>query len=156
MRVSVIRTWGPRAAAAAAVALLVTACGGQGSGTPDGPVALERIGRAIGCTPQVQTDVDELRQGACTTERGAYVMVTFTSAAGQQSWLDEAQPYGGSYLVGERWVVEAEPDALEPVRKELGGTVEEGQHHGGHASHPGASAPSAPSSSSASPDSPKG
>ncbi|MEU6344629.1 hypothetical protein ABZ883_27190 [Streptomyces sp. NPDC046977] len=141
---SVIRTWGPRAAAAVAVALLGTACGGQDSGTPDGPVALERIGRAIGCTPQVQTDVDELRQGACTTARGAYVMVTFASAAGQKSWLEEAQPYGGSYLVGERWVVEADPDALEPVRKELGGTVEEGQHHAGHGSHSAAPAGSAP------------
>ncbi|MFD3455520.1 hypothetical protein ACFWVC_25520 [Streptomyces sp. NPDC058691] len=141
---SVIRTWGPRAAAAVAVALLGTACGGQDSGASGGPVALERIGRAIGCTPQVQTDVDELRQGACSTERGAYVMVTFASAAGQKSWLEEAQPYGGSYLVGERWVVEADPDALEPVRKELGGRVEEGQHHAGH--HP-ASAPSASTAS---------
>ncbi|MGW3245437.1 hypothetical protein [Streptomyces sp. NPDC001070] len=138
---SVSRGWGPRVAAVAAVALLGTGCGGQDTDAAGGPVALERIGEAVGCTPQVQTDVRELRQGACTTARGAYVMLTFASEAGQKSWLEEAQPYGGSYLIGNRWVVEAEPEALEPVREKLGGRVEEGAHHG-HSS----AAPSAPAS----------
>jgi hypothetical protein len=133
-------------AAVAAVALLGTGCGGQDTDAAGGPVALERIGEAVGCTPQVQTDVRELRQGACTTARGAYVMLTFASEAGQKSWLEEAQPYGGSYLIGKRWVVEAEPEALEPVREKLGGRVEEGAHHG-HSS----AAPSAPASTASTP-----
>ncbi|WP_431963298.1 hypothetical protein [Actinacidiphila sp. bgisy160] len=139
---SVFPAWGPRVAAVAVVALAVTGCGGQDIETAGGPVALERIGEAVGCTPQLQTDVQELRQGACTTALGAYVMLTFASEAGQKSWLEEAEPYGGSYLIGERWVVEADPEALEPVREKLGGRVEEGAHHG-HS----ATSPSGPSSS---------
>ncbi|SNS23919.1 hypothetical protein SAMN05216252_104231 [Actinacidiphila glaucinigra] len=145
MPVSVFRTWVPRVAAVAVVALAVTGCGGQDTDAAGGPVALERIGEAVGCTPQLQTDVEDLRQGACTTARGAYVMLTFTSSAGQKSWLEEAEPYGGSYLIGERWVVEADPEALEPVREKLGGRVEEGAHHGHSAGS--SAAPSAPSSS---------
>lgn len=142
MPVSVFRAWGPKVAAVAVVALAVAGCGGQDTDAAGGPVALERIGEAVGCTPQLQTDVKELRQGACTTARGAYVMLTFTSEAGQKSWLEEAEPYGGSYLIGERWVVEADPEALAPVREKLGGRVEEGAHHGGHS----AASPSAPAS----------
>ncbi|MEU1622286.1 hypothetical protein ABZ479_33925 [Streptomyces sp. NPDC005722] len=141
---SVFPAWGPKVAAVAVVALAVTGCGGQDTDATGGPVALERIGEAAGCTPQLQTDVEELRQGACTTARGAYVMLTFASAAGQKSWLEEAEPYGGSYLIGERWVVEADPEALEPVREKLGGRVEEGAHHGHSAASPSAPDPSAP------------
>ncbi|MDX3235437.1 hypothetical protein PV392_07045 [Streptomyces sp. ME03-5709C] len=128
----------------AVAALAVTGCGGQDMDTAGGPVALERIGEAVGCTPRLQTDGAELRQGACTTARGAYVMLTFASAAGRGEWLAEAKPYGGSYLVGERWVVEAEPEALEPVREKLGGRVERGAHGGHSASAP----PSAASATS--------
>ncbi|MFF7209060.1 hypothetical protein ACFZAU_00820 [Streptomyces sp. NPDC008238] len=147
---SVFPAWGPKVAAVAVVALAVTGCGGQDTDATGGPVALERIGEAAGCTPQLQTDVEELRQGACTTARGAYVMLTFASAAGQKSWLEEAEPYGGSYLIGERWVVEADPEALEPVREKLGGRVEEGAHHGHSAASPSVPDPSASASASAS------
>lgn len=142
---SLFRTRGSKVAVLAVAALAVTGCGGPGMDSAGGPVALERIGEAVGCTPRLQTDGAELRQGACTTARGAYVMLTFASAAGQRAWLAEAEPYGGSYLVGERWVVEGEPVALEPVRQELGGRVEQGARHGGHSSSAPSSAASATS-----------
>ncbi|GAA3073911.1 hypothetical protein GCM10020254_17150 [Streptomyces goshikiensis] len=74
----------------------------------------------------------------------AYRMLTFAADKGQRAWLDESQNYGGTYLVGDRWVVvAASPDALAPLRKRIGGTVESGTSHGG-ASHGDASGSGTP------------
>jgi hypothetical protein len=124
-----------RWAAAAAVAVIAVAgCGSSsGAGKATGaPVKLERIAKAIGCTASMQTDSAEIRQGSCSTANQTYVLLTFASDKGQRAWLDDAEPYGGSYLVGTRWVVQAEAAALKPVQKELGGSVEAGTDHTGH------------------------
>ncbi|MEV7420139.1 hypothetical protein [Streptomyces sp. NPDC089919] len=136
----------PRAAARAAVvalcgaAVLLTGC--SGAAAPERPVRLADLGAAVGCTPAVSVDADELRQGGCRTAQGRYSMATFTTGRGLRAWLAEAQAYGGTYLVGERWVVTAAPEsALAPLRERVGGHLESGTRHpAGHGTAPGGAA----------------
>ncbi|MFD7560660.1 hypothetical protein ACFV9E_39970 [Streptomyces sp. NPDC059835] len=134
------------AAAALGVALL---CGGCGAGPPKAPgtapeqvsakapatpsVSIEEIAAAIGCTAEVSVEAEELREGGCESAQGAYRMATFAADEGQRSWLAEARIYGGSYLVGNRWVVTApRTDALTTLRERLGGSLDTGSTHVHH------------------------
>ncbi|MEV4105433.1 hypothetical protein AB0J42_34760 [Nonomuraea sp. NPDC049649] len=93
--------------------------------------SIDQLGAALGCPgPKLQIDAAELRQAACKTSTGHSILVTFTTGKNQRDWLDAAQPYGGTYLVGDRWVVVSEPPVLEGLRAQLGGRIESGdQHH---------------------------
>ncbi|MFF5701227.1 hypothetical protein ACFY7H_01745 [Streptomyces sp. NPDC012794] len=104
------------------------------SGGPSGRTAtVEELAAALGCTADVSTEADELRQGACSTGQGAYRLTTFAAERGLRSWLAETRVYGGVYLVGNRWVVTApSADALAGLRERLGGTLESGTEHSGH------------------------
>ncbi|AYV31086.1 hypothetical protein ACFWB1_02880 [Streptomyces goshikiensis] len=148
--------------------LLCGGCAGQHStaaprteaaGTPTPtstarPASLQDIAAALGCTAEIMVDAEELREGACGAGESAYRMLTFAADKGQRAWLDESQNYGGSYLVGDRWVVvAASPDALAPLRKRIGGTVESGTSHGG-ASHGDASGSGTPASDAPDSDAP--
>ncbi|MGP3689569.1 hypothetical protein ACTVZO_33565 [Streptomyces sp. IBSNAI002] len=134
----------PRAAAlavAAVCAVLPTgACAGspapshgaraQESRAPS--ASIEEIAAAVGCTAHVDVQAEELREGGCQTGQGAFRMATFAADEGQRSWLTEARAYGGTYLVGSRWVVTApSADALAVLRGRIGGEVESGTPHGG-------------------------
>ncbi|MFE7185255.1 hypothetical protein [Streptomyces erythrochromogenes] len=147
----------PSLAAAAAACVTVLLCAGC-AGHAATPVAaeaaatpgttIEQIATAIGCTPEVSVEADELRQGGCGTGQGAYRMATFAAQKGLRAWLDEARAYGGVYLVGDRWVVTTQSaDALNALRERLGGSVETGTSHGapssGHTDPSGHAAPSA-------------
>ncbi|MGW3352803.1 hypothetical protein ACWDA3_56745 [Nonomuraea rubra] len=90
---------------------------------------MEQLAAATGCArPAMQVDAAELRQAVCQTSRGRYTLLTFTTDKGKRAWLDSAQMYGGTYLVGDRWVVVAEPALLERLREQLGGMVEAARH----------------------------
>ncbi|MCX4529386.1 MULTISPECIES: hypothetical protein [unclassified Streptomyces] len=103
------------------------------------PASLQDIATALGCTAEIMVDAEELREGACGAGEDAYRMLTFAADQGQKAWLDESRNYGGTYLVGNRWVVvAASADALAPLKERLGGTVETGTSHSG-SSHSGAS-----------------
>ncbi|MEV4835336.1 hypothetical protein AB0K05_12485 [Nonomuraea sp. NPDC049486] len=135
------------AACAVVLGTLLTACSAPAAGEPAAahhahaapPAAaakpataasIDQIGAALGCpSPDVQIDADELRQAVCRTSAAHSVLVTFTTGKGQRDWLDAAQPYGGTYLVGERWVVVSDPAVLEGLRTKLGGAIESTQHH---------------------------
>ncbi|MER7759053.1 hypothetical protein [Streptomyces sp. NPDC097619] len=98
-----------------------------GSGEPPSPAAL---GRAAGCRPEQVTAAAELWEGACRTPRGALRLLRFATAGGQRAWLAEARAYGGTYLVGDRWLVVAQdPGALPGLRDRLGGTFGTGDRH---------------------------
>ena len=99
--------------------------------------SLEQLAARTECEPDVQTDAAELRQGVCATEDGRYVLATFATAEGQRNWLAEAEPYGGTYLVGEKWVAVGEPEVLGKLRGRLGGAVRSGASHSGGAGHGG-------------------
>ncbi|MFD7032227.1 hypothetical protein ACFWAR_29780 [Streptomyces sp. NPDC059917] len=154
------RTTGRRvlAATALSLSLLCAACGAPTAhGGSSGPVVraapaapagagsrtIQELAAALGCTAEVTVEADELREGACGAGKEGYRMATFTADAGQAAWLAESQAYGGTYLVGERWVVTAaSPEALAPARAHLGGTIRSGAaHSGSHAASPDPASP---------------
>ncbi len=123
------------------VLLLCGGCAGHGAAAPHGPdpapastarpASFQEIAGALGCTPEITVDAEEVREGACGAGPGAYRMATFTTEEGRTAWLTEARNYGGTYLVGPTWVVTAaSAEALAPVRDRLGGTIESGADHG--------------------------
>ncbi|MGW9244371.1 hypothetical protein [Streptomyces badius] len=94
---------------------------------------LEELAEEAGCAPNVQTDAAELRQANCETDDGRYVLTTFATDRGQREWINEAKDYGGSYLVGRRWVAVGGPDVVAALRGRLGGSVETASpHHSGN------------------------
>ncbi|WP_225994524.1 hypothetical protein [Streptomyces sp. SS1-1] len=123
----------------AAPLLLTTACGGgtgpaaASSGPPKisaaeagvvAPAKVEVIAGLTGCQVKIRTEADELREGVCRTKHGDYLVTTFPKEKLKRDWLDAAAVYGGTYLVGTRWVVSAEPAVLERLRPRLGGRIE--------------------------------
>ncbi|WNI25132.1 hypothetical protein [Streptomyces sp. ITFR-16] len=115
--------------------VLLTACSGGGGESAVPPTAtgtLEELAAQAGCEPRIQTDAQELRQANCTTEDGRYVLATFATDRGQREWINEANDYGGSYLVGRRWVAVSDAEVVTALRGRLGGTVETASpHHSG-------------------------
>ncbi|MFF8843823.1 hypothetical protein ACF08N_14060 [Streptomyces sp. NPDC015127] len=94
--------------------------------------SLEEIARQAECEPNIQTDAAELRQANCTTADGTYVLATFATDRGQREWINEANDYGGTYLVGRKWVAVGDEKVVAALRGRLGGTVETGTQHGSH------------------------
>ncbi|MFF1375581.1 hypothetical protein [Streptomyces sp. NPDC058308] len=121
--------------------VLMLAVMGCGSGSDDPPKtasgSLEQLAAEAGCRPDVQTDAAELRQATCENGARRYLLVTFTNSRGQAEWLDEANDYGGTYLVGGTWVAVGGPGDIAALRGRLGGTVVDaaGRHGGGHHGH---------------------
>jgi hypothetical protein len=128
-----------RAGLVVAVLVLTAACGAGGDaddgkdGAPEPKTAtgsLEELARQADCEPNIQTDADELRQANCRTADGKYILATFSTDRGQREWINEANDYGGTYLVGRRWVVVGDEKVVEALRGRLGGEVETGAQHG--------------------------
>ncbi|GAA2312799.1 hypothetical protein OKJ48_04520 [Streptomyces kunmingensis] len=121
--------------AGALVALAMTGCAAHDDGpkTPRTAVgSLEQLARTAGCRPDIQTDAAELRQANCGEGKGRYVLATFTTDRGQAEWLDAADDYGGTYLVGRKWIVVGADRTVTQLRGRLGGTVERSSsHHSG-------------------------
>ncbi|MEW1599513.1 hypothetical protein [Streptomyces sp. NPDC093808] len=88
------------------------------------PARIEVIANLTGCKANIRVEAEELREGVCHTKRGDYLITTFPEEKHKQTWLETARVYGGTYLVGTRWVVSAKPKMLEPLRKKLGGNIQ--------------------------------
>ncbi|MEU9138311.1 hypothetical protein AB0D33_20520 [Streptomyces sp. NPDC048404] len=129
------------AGAAAAALLALTGCGGGSDGkdaaakqtvpaTATG--SLEELAAEVKCKPSIQTDADEIRQGVCKISTGKFILATFATDRGQREWLDGAKDYGGSYLVGAKWVAVGDQKMVTTLRGRLGGNLEQGtSHHAG-------------------------
>jgi hypothetical protein len=89
------------------------------------PAKVEVIAGLTGCKAKIRVEADELREGVCHTKDADYLITTFPAEKYKRSWLDAASVYGGTYLVGTRWVVSGKPRTLEGFRSVLGGTVQE-------------------------------
>ncbi|KPI32034.1 hypothetical protein ACGFZJ_24310 [Streptomyces sp. NPDC048253] len=126
------------AVAAAAAALVLTGCGSDGA-EETVPVtatgSLEHLAAEVKCTPDMQTDADELRQALCKNDDGKFILLTFATDRGQREWINGAKDYGGHYLVGRKWIaVGEETSTVTALRKTLGGDIEEGTDHSAHVS----------------------
>lgn len=99
---------------------------------PAGPLpvaGLDAILAAIGCErPAVQVEAAELHEVSCRSAAGRYTVMTFTTRAGEDAWLGEAESYGGTYLVGDRWAVVSASNQLSGLRTRLGGRIEGHRH----------------------------
>ncbi|MCX5201639.1 hypothetical protein OG897_09275 [Streptomyces sp. NBC_00237] len=113
----------------------LTGCGKQPP-PAEATGTLEEIAARAGCVPDIGTDAAEIRQANCRTGQARYVLATFASDRGRQEWLDQANDYGGTYLVGRQWVAVGDEPTLTALRDRLGGSVE---RSAGHAATPGAS-----------------
>lgn len=90
---------------------------------------LEQLAAKAECAPDIQTDAAELRQANCQNEDGRFVLATFATDRGERDWLNSAKDYGGTYLVGRKWVAVGDPAVVGALRGRLGGTVERASHH---------------------------
>ncbi|MFE9258786.1 hypothetical protein [Streptomyces sp. NPDC006879] len=120
------------AALLAAALAFLAACSARSENVE--PPTVASLAKVVGCKPELVTDARELTEGACRTGEGAFRLLTFSAKEGEENWLTEAKAYGGTYLVGERWVVIAsQPTALPELRSSLGGRIEGGAEHQGAA-----------------------
>lgn len=128
--------------------VLLAGCTSGDDGTETPPTAsgtLEELAEKANCEPRIQTDAREIRQANCTTDDGRYVLATFATDRGQREWINEANDYGGAYLVGRKWVAVSDTAVITALRGRLGGTVETASPHhsgsgaggGGEAGHSG-------------------
>ncbi|WP_432124319.1 hypothetical protein [Streptomyces sp. C10-9-1] len=126
-----------RAALAAGALLLAAGCssGGDAEVPEEASGSLEELARQADCDPNIQAEAEELRQANCTTADGRYILTTFATDRGQREWINEANDYGGTYLVGRKWVAVGDETVVAALRGRLGGTVETGaDHSSGHGS----------------------
>lgn len=124
------------ALAAASAALLLAGCGGDDStvAVSSKPPSVEKLAAAVGCKAQLtRGKVEDYRQGVCDIGKQRYTVVTFKDNKAKRDWLEFSKSYGGTYLVGSRWIIVGEPPSrLAKVQGKYGGSIEEGDKHGGH------------------------
>ncbi|MEI5100175.1 hypothetical protein RB200_18585 [Streptomyces sp. PmtG] len=129
--------WAAGAVSATAIGLVIAAGlaadedgGSRGGGVPvTATGSLEELAAKAECAPALQTDAEELRQANCRNEDGRFVLATFATDRGEREWLNQAKDYGGTYLVGRKWVAVGDPKVITALRGHLGGTVERSSHH---------------------------
>lgn len=89
------------------------------------PANIEKIASMTGCTAEMRTEADELREAVCVTPDGNWIVTTFPTEKLKLTWLDTASMYGGIYLVGPKWAIGAEPPLLKKLRETVGGELQE-------------------------------
>jgi hypothetical protein len=101
---------------------------------PTKQYTVEELAETVGCEPAFQGTTADFRQANCKVGKTDYLILDFSTEAGQQAWYDGAIPYGGSYLVGERWILtSSSEDAMIKLQDKLGGAIEQDESMaGGH------------------------
>ncbi|GAA2806391.1 hypothetical protein RMN57_28385 [Kitasatospora sp. CM 4170] len=94
--------------------------------------SVEDLARRIGCTADITADTADLRQGLCNVGEDEVWIATFPNTGAQTVWTSGAEEYGGSYLVGDRWVVVLSDTTADFLHQKLGGVVTSGTDHTGH------------------------
>lgn len=100
---------------------------------PTRPYTVEELAAAVGCTPKFQGKAADFRQAACESKGEDFLLLDFVTAEGQEAWFEYAILYGGSYLVGERWILaSSSEEEMVKLQDELGGSIEQDEEMGGH------------------------
>jgi len=113
-------------AVVAGVVVLVAGCSAQATEPVKAkPATVEQLAARIsGCKPTPAPGrLKGYRQSSCRTPAGLYVINTFTTDRGMAAWLNEAKVYGGTYLVGPKWIIVGKRPLLEQLRKKIGGKI---------------------------------
>ena len=128
---TVMRTERPPLMLTALTLILLAGCGGSGDTAPTVPKTATGSLEQIASQGEVRSKSADRRHraspGQLRTDDGRYVLATFATDRGQWEWINEAKDYGGSYLVGRKWVVVGDPRVVTALRARLGGTVETGR-----------------------------
>ncbi len=97
----------------------LTACGGgDGGNSFDSPQA---IADEIGCDYEGGSDELFVKDGGSCGNVSVY---TFKDNATRDKYVEAASSFGGTYLVGDKWVVSAESAApLQEARDKIGGEI---------------------------------
>jgi hypothetical protein len=101
---------------------------------PTKPYTVEQLAATVGCTPTFQGKTSDFRQAHCKVGKTDFLMLDFLTDDGAQAWYDTAIIYGGSYLVGERWILtSSSEDEMAKLQDELGGSIKQDKSMGaGH------------------------
>ena len=88
---------------------------------------VEQVAARLGCTPEIRTEAEELREGVCATADGQFTVTTFPREDLKLTWLDAAAGWGGWYVVGPRWAVGVPTKELASTfRQKVGGSLVDG------------------------------
>lgn len=92
---------------------------------------LETVASTAGCAkPQLQdTKGSGFRHGVCRVGSDRFTVMSFTDQEQEKTWLHEAKQWGGTYLVGPKWVVVATMPTLQSLQEKLGGDISQGSSH---------------------------
>ncbi|GAA2834833.1 hypothetical protein GCM10010441_69170 [Kitasatospora paracochleata] len=103
----------------------------RAAGPATGRISVEQLAGRIGCRAEITADTADLRQGLCTSSGEEVWIATFPTAPAQQAWTSQAEDYGGSYLVGDGWVVVLSDTTADRLHGLLGGEILAGVDHTG-------------------------
>jgi len=98
---------------------------------PSKPMTVQQLAKGMGCNAQLGGKFADYRLASCEYKGKKLVLTDFDSAEGQSVFLHESKPYGGVYLVGDKWLVTGNTLAeISPLQDMFGGKIEQGDIHG--------------------------
>lgn len=90
-------------------------------------VSVEQMATTVGCEAKASGNTKDFRQTSCIQDGDRFSFLNFDTPEAQAAWLDYALIWGGSYLVGDRWVLQGPTiDDMKKLRNSLGGEIKEG------------------------------
>jgi hypothetical protein len=98
---------------------------------PSKPMTVQQLAKDMGCKAQLSGKFADYRLASCEYQGKKMVLTDFDTTEGQSAFLHESKPYGGVYLVGERWMITGNTLAeISPLQDKFGGKIEQGDIHG--------------------------
>ena len=110
---------------AAVSAMGLTGCSGS-SGSTSEVTSAASAAALIGCTSSTPSDAAELfvtDQAECSLEGEKVRVFYFSTNDARNSFLELAGQFGGQYLEGENFLVEASPETLQRLQESVGGEI---------------------------------
>jgi hypothetical protein len=114
-----------RRIAATVSLLVVSACGGGEGESETGPSTPASIAEAVGCElqPDKSEEIFVKEAGTCKLGGQEVTIKTFGNSDGLDGWTEMAETFGGTFLVGNNWVMEGPRPALETAMDKVGGEI---------------------------------
>jgi hypothetical protein len=98
---------------------------------PSKPMTVQQLAQGMGCKPLLSGPFSDYRLASCEYKGKKLVLTDFDADEGQSAFLDDSKPYGGVYLVGDRWLITGNTLAeISPLQDMFGGKIEQGEIHG--------------------------